>query len=331
MHTSIDKRAATIVRQMKIAYGPVPSRRLGQSLGINNVPPKTCSYACVYCQLGPTTMPGAEPQSFYEPAEIESAVDRRIRDVDTDRTSIDYLTFVPDGEPTLDSQLGKSINRLHRFNIDIAVITNGSLLHQEAVRSRLGDVDLVSVKVDAGSAARWRDIDRLHGSSSFDSVTHGIKAFAAEFDGMLLTETMLVEGVNDDPKSLEETADLVAAIEPDTAFVAVPTRPPAEAWVEPPEESVVGNAFRIFEKEVDSVEYLIGAEGDSFASTNDVRADILGITAVHPMRKSQLETVLSREKTDWELIEDMLDAGDLIELSYGDERFYMRPISEHRE
>lgn len=316
---------------MEIAYGPVPSRRLGQSLGINNVPPKTCSYACVYCQLGPTTMPGAEPQSFYEPSKIESAVERRIRDVDTDTASIDYLTFVPDGEPTLDSKLGESIDRLHRFSIDIAVITNGSLLHREGVRNRLDDVDLVSVKVDAGSAARWREIDRPHGSISFESVTRGIKAFADGFDGTLKTETMLVEGVNDDPKSLEETANLVAAIEPDTAFVAVPTRPPTEEWVEPPEESVVGNAFRIFDQEVDSVEYLIGAEGDSFAGTNDIRADIMGITAVHPMRKSQLETVLSREETDWEFIEDMLDAGDLIELNYGGERFYMRPISGQRD
>ncbi|MFW5965382.1 MAG: radical SAM protein [Halodesulfurarchaeum sp.] len=313
---------------MELAYGPVPSRRLGQSLGINNVPPTTCTYACVYCQLGTTTRPETERQRFFDPEEIEAAVADRLADLDPGEY-LDHLTLVPDGEPTLDAALGETIDRLARFDADIAVITNGSLLRLASVREDLAPVDWISVKVDAADPGTWTRIDRPHGAVDFEAVREGLLAFAAEFEGTLTTETMLVEGVNDGDE-VEHTARLVGEIDPDTAYVAVPTRPPDEEWVQPPSEEVVARAYRIFTNHADDVEYLIGAEGDSFASTGDPRRDLLGVTAVHPMRTDQVEALLAEDGSDWSLLEDLLAAGELIELEYGEETFYMRPISPDR-
>jgi wyosine [tRNA(Phe)-imidazoG37] synthetase (radical SAM superfamily) len=312
---------------MDLAYGPVPSRRLGQSLGINNIPPKTCTYACIYCQLGPTTATGTERQEFYDPEEIERAVEERVAAVREAGEPIDYLTFVPDGEPTLDANLGETIDRIRRFGIDVAVITNGSLIDRPDVRTDLSKADYVSVKVDAGRAETWREIDRPHGALSFTAITRGLRTVAESFEGTLTTETMLVDGVNEGADDLRATADLVAEIDPDVAYVAVPTRPPAEDWVEPASETAIGNAYRLFDDRLDEVEYLIGAEGDDFAWTGDVEADVLGVTAVHPMRESGLRALLERADADWSVVERLLDAGDLIEREYGNETFYMRPIT----
>ncbi|AKH97541.1 radical SAM protein [Halanaeroarchaeum sulfurireducens] len=316
---------------VELAYGPVPSRRLGRSLGINNVPPKTCSYGCVYCQLGPTTMPSDERQSFYAPSDIESAVEERLAELDANGASVDTLTIVPDGEPTLDAQLGETIDLLDAFDADVAVITNGSLLHRESVREALSGADWISVTVDGGSAPIWRSVDRPHGSLSFETFTRGLRAFAREFDGTLTTETMLVAGTNDDRAAVESTADLVAEIDPETAYVAVPTRPPAEEWVEPPDEVTVVRAYERFDEQIDSVEYLIGAEGEAFGSTGELATDVLGITAVHPMRRSQVKTLVAEADADWSVIESLLETGDLLELEYGDETFYARPIDRERE
>ncbi|WP_199399063.1 radical SAM protein [Halodesulfurarchaeum formicicum] len=313
---------------MELAYGPVPSRRLGQSLGINNVPPTTCTYACVYCQLGSTTNPETDRQAFFDPAEIESAIEDRLAALGPEET-VDYVTFVPDGEPTLDANLGETIDRLQRFPVDVAVITNGSLLRLESVRADLARADWLSVKVDAADHEVWTQVDRPHGAVDFEAVRDGIVRFARDFEGTLTTETMLVAGVNDGA-AVEPTAELVGEIAPDTAFVAVPPPPPDEEWVEPPDEAEVTRAYRTFSEYVDDVEYLIGAEGDTFASTGDPRTDLLGVTAVHPMRASQVSALLDREDADWSVVEDLLDAGELIELEYDAETFYVRPISPDR-
>jgi len=111
-----------------IAFGPVPSRRLGNSLGINNIPPKTCTYSCVYCQLGRTNKMQVERHIFYNPQNILRAVQDKVNKVKETGVPIDYLTFVPDGEPTLDINLEYEIDLLKFLGIKIAMITNGSLI-----------------------------------------------------------------------------------------------------------------------------------------------------------------------------------------------------------
>ena len=175
-------------------FGPVPSRRLGRSLGINNIPAKHCSYACVYCQVGRTTHPLSTRRAFYAPQQVVQAVSDRLTQLRQQGERVDYLTFVPDGEPTLDVHLGEAIELLRPLGVPVAVMTNGSLLGQEEVRRELALADWVSVKVDSVDEAVWRRIDRPHPSLRLDEILQGIRVFAKSFAGVLDTETMLVRG-----------------------------------------------------------------------------------------------------------------------------------------
>jgi len=124
-----------------IAFGPVPSRRLGRSLGVNNIPPKVCTYSCVYCQVGRTIRMQVERRVFYGPEEILQAARDKVERARESGEPIDYLTFVPDGEPTLDVNLGREIELLRSLGIKIAVITNASLIWREDVREALMKAD----------------------------------------------------------------------------------------------------------------------------------------------------------------------------------------------
>jgi wyosine [tRNA(Phe)-imidazoG37] synthetase (radical SAM superfamily) len=310
--------------ETSIAFGPVPSRRLGRSLGINNVLPKVCSYSCVYCQLGRTIKMGVERQEFYPPEELTQAVRERIAKVRETGEPIDYLTFVPDGEPTLDINLGRDIETLRPLGIGIAVISNSSLIWREEVRSELLKADWVSLKVDSTREDVWRRIDRPHSSVALDTILPGMQKFASAFSGQLVTETMLVRGVNDQPEQLSEVAQFVSELHPSVAYLSIPTRPPAEDWVHPPTEGDLNRAYQILSERLDSVEYLIGYEGDAFASTGDARQDLLGITAVHPMRREAVAKLLSRAKADWAVVEELVEGGLLAEAQYAGKAFYVR-------
>lgn len=113
---------------MSLVFGPIPSRRLGRSLGINNIPPKVCSYSCVYCQVGLTTNLSIERNEYYSPMIIYTEVRDRLNEIRNNKERIDYLSFVPDGEPTLDVNLYETTQLLQDFGIKIAVFTNSSLI-----------------------------------------------------------------------------------------------------------------------------------------------------------------------------------------------------------
>ena len=175
-----------------IAFGPVPSRRLGRSLGINNIPPKVCTYSCVYCQVGRTLKMQVERQAFYAPQEVTQAVRDGIERAGKASEPIDYLTFVPDGEPTLDVNLGREIALLRSLGVPVAVISNGTLIWRDDVRADLMAADWVSLKVDATREEVWRGIDRPHGHLRLSAILEGMLEFAQVYEGDLVTETMLV-------------------------------------------------------------------------------------------------------------------------------------------
>jgi len=312
--------------QEAFAFGPVPSRRLGRSLGINNIPPKTCSYSCVYCQLGSAVSVTTERQAHYAPEAIAAAVRDRVVRARAEGEAIDYLTFVPDGEPTLDANLGRAIRQLRPLGIAIAVITNGSLLWREEVRADLSMADWVSLKVDAVSERVWRRLNRPHRGLSLAAIAAGMLAFREQFQGCLATETMLVQGVNDSDDELQALAAYLASLRPDTAYIAIPTRPPAADWVAPVSEAVLQRAYHAFAERGVPAEFLIGYEGDAFAASGDAKADLLSITAVHPMREDGVRDLLLRDNADWRTVAELIDSGDLIELDYRQQRFYMRRL-----
>jgi wyosine [tRNA(Phe)-imidazoG37] synthetase (radical SAM superfamily) len=308
-------------------FGPVPSRRLGQSLGIGNVPPKTCSYSCVYCQVGPTPATEIEPRTFWPPDVVVEAVRRHVEKLRAHDERVDFLTFVPDGEPTLDRNLGQEIDGLRPLGIPIAVISNGSLVWRPDVRAALGKADWVSLKVDAADEATWQKINRPQPSLALVTVLDGMLQFAAEFRGELATETMLVRGVNDTDGAIEAAAAFVERLHSRIAYVAAPTRPPAEPWVLPASEEAFNRAFQRFAERLPHVELLTGFEGTGFGTTGDVVQDLLGITAVHPMREDAVLALLAKNQADRAVLDRLVADGLLRPVTYQDRIFYLRRLS----
>jgi wyosine [tRNA(Phe)-imidazoG37] synthetase (radical SAM superfamily) len=309
-----------------IAFGPVPSRRLGRSLGINNIPPKNCTYSCVYCQLGRTIEMRIERSAFYAPEKIWRAVRDKVERAKATGESVDYFTFVPDGEPALDANLGRAMQLLKSLDLPIAVITNNSLTWRQDVREDLMEADWVSLKVDAVTEEVWRRINRPHGNLELASVLAGALEFARVYPGKLVTETMLVAGVNDDEAQLCEVAGFLSRLQPDRAYLSIPIRPPAETWVQLPDEHAINRAFQILSQKVERVEVLIGYEGNAFAFTGDVEEDLLSITAVHPMRKEAVSEFLARAGGDWSVVHRLLGQGRLVEIEHQGRTFYMRKL-----
>jgi wyosine [tRNA(Phe)-imidazoG37] synthetase (radical SAM superfamily) len=310
----------------QVAYGPVPSRRLGRSLGINNIPPKICSYSCIYCQLGRTSNMRVSRQTFYEPEELVKRVQEKVESARKIGESIDYLTFVPDGEPTLDINLGREIELLKPLGIKIAVITNASLISRPDVRDDLIHADWVSLKLDSTREDLWRRINRPQGTLRLRAILHGMIDFSSSYHGDLATETMLVRDLNDNDRHVEEVADFVAQLKRARAYLSIPTRPPAEKWVQPSREETIIRAYQTFSERLDKVEYLIGYEGNAFASTEDVEQDILSITAVHPMREQAVRELLARANVEWSVVEKLVTVGQLIRTEYEGRYFYMRKL-----
>ena len=309
-----------------IIYGPVPSRRLGQSLGINNIPPKICTYSCAYCQIGRTKKMQLDRMDYYEGDRILKDIRTRVEQVRKNDQKIDYLSFVPDGEPTLDINLGQEIEMLGQLGIKTAVITNSSLLWREDVRKDLMNADWVSVKVDSVREEAWRKINRPHRKLRLDSILEGILDFSKVYKGELTTETMLVKGLNDEEEHLEEIARYLSSVNPSKSYLAIPIRPPAENYIQSPSEEVINRSFQIFIEYLNHVEYLIGYEGNAFAFTGNVEEDILSITAVHPMREDAVRELLNRSDTGWELIHKLTTEGKLTETEYQGQHFYLRKV-----
>jgi wyosine [tRNA(Phe)-imidazoG37] synthetase (radical SAM superfamily) len=307
-----------------IVFGPVPSRRLGHSLGINNIPPKACSYSCVYCQVGPTAATEVEPRRFYAPQQVAEQVGESLERLRESGNPVDFLTFVPDGEPTLDANLDRAIELLRPLGIPIAVITNGSLLWRADVRNALMAADWVSVKVDAIRDDVWRRINRPDPTLRLSDVLSGLVTFSDTFEGVLATETMLVKGVNDKQSIVTETAQFISGLRPRKAYLAVPTRPPTELWCEPPDEVIVNAAYQLFAERVPDVECLVEELETGFLAAGEVESDILAITSVHPMTEEALQTFLHSRGASSATIARLLERGHLKAVTYGGRTFYVR-------
>lgn len=311
---------------MEVTFGPVPSRRLGHSLGINNIPPKHCSYSCIYCQVGPTAAQEIAPRAFYLPETILREVGQRLEAVRAQGETVDYLTFVPDGEPTLDVNLGESIDALRPLGLPIAVISNASLIWRPEVREALGRADWVSVKVDSVDEATWRRINQPHPDLKLPDILDGIRSFAATYGGTLASETLLVAGVNDDAAGVEAVASFIAEAGIRLAYLAIPHRPPADSTVACPDEATVTRAWHILAERVGQVELLTAYEGDAFPPLDDPRGQLLAVTAVHPMRESAVRALLTRAGLDMALAQELVDSGELRQVNHGGEVFYIRHL-----
>ncbi len=309
-----------------LTFGPVPSRRLGRSLGINNIPPKVCSYACVYCQLGKTYQMRINPETYYSPEKLYEEIHNKVNKTIEKGETIDYLTFVPDGEPTLDINLGETIKLTKSLGYKVAVISNSSLLDNRMVVENLLDADLVSLKIDSVDRDIWKKINRPHRKLQLDTILNSILEFTHNFRGSTIIETMLVRGLNDSIGHIEKVADFVAKLKIERIYLSIPIRPPAKSWVQAPQMEVINRCYNLIKKKINHVEYLIGFEGNEFASTGEIEEDILSITSVHPIREDSMKALLNRRNSEWSIVNKLISEGRLVETVYEGKRFYLRNL-----
>jgi len=291
----------------RFVYGPVPSRRLGRSLGVDIVEPGTCSFSCVYCQLGRTERLTPERQRCFPVDEIIEELRQKVKDVGIE--NIDYITLVGDGEPLLDSGIGELVEAIKSdlpgkfdkpgksdkpgFPLPVALITNGALLASARVREEMEKVDVVLPSLDAGTPETFRRINRPHPSIDFREMVDGMKEFRRMFQGKIWMEFMAVKGLNDTREELEHIRDILADIRPDRLYVNFPIRPPAEAWVEAPDAEGLGRIHEILGETFDIV---MPETGEFHLSAHDVdglKEELVGIIGRHPMRKEQVVAALT--------------------------------------
>lgn len=216
--------------EYKYLFGPVASRRLGLSLGVDIIPFKTCTYNCVYCECGATTQLTVERRSWVKPEEVMAEIEHFLKR----EIPADFITFSGSGEPTLNKDLGWLILEIKkRTNIPIAVLTNGSLLWDESVREALYSADLVIPSLDAVSEAVFKKINRPSPVLNINTIIEGIITFRKEFKSNLWLEILFCKGINDSRDEIDLLADAVQRINPDKVQIGTVVRPPAVPDVQP--------------------------------------------------------------------------------------------------
>jgi wyosine [tRNA(Phe)-imidazoG37] synthetase (radical SAM superfamily) len=307
-----------------IAFGPISSRRLGKSLGINNIASqKKCSYSCIYCQIGITKRQSIAREVFYDPIDLVGEIEKHLEKLNKEDTP-DYLTFVANGEPTLDINLGKEIHLLKKFNIPVAVITNSSLINDKQVQDDLLEADWISLKVDTVSEDVWRKINCPLKSLNLEKILSGIIQFSSVYKGCLHTETMLLKGYNDSYVQLEQTASFIASLNQTKAYLSIPIRPPAEKSVKPITKEGITEAWQVFQHKGITTELLTGFEGIHIGYTGNAFEDILNVTAVHPLREDTMSELLKQDKADDHVIKSMITSALIKEVLYKGKIYYVR-------
>jgi wyosine [tRNA(Phe)-imidazoG37] synthetase (radical SAM superfamily) len=276
---------------MKFVFGPVPSRRLGQSLGIDPVPLKTCNWNCIYCQLGRTIPLKNVRGEFYRREDILAETEQAL--ASHAPGEIDWVTFVGSGETTLHASIGWLIRQVKSLtHLPVAVITNGSLLYLPEVRRELSLADAVLPSLDAGNIKLYRKINRPPPELSFKRLVDGLVAFRKEYHGKLWVEVMLVRGLNDTEAALHEIATLLRSIQPDEVHILQPDRPPVETWVQPSDEEGLVRTRAI----LGDIARVIHPSSGFFdlSGTESLIDSIVGIIIRHPMREDELMQTLER-------------------------------------
>lgn len=223
---------------MKYIYGPVKSRRLGLSLGLSLTPQKTCSFNCVYCQLGKTTLTTCERREYIPMQEILEELKAWLENNSAVAGSLNFITLSGSGEPTLNLKIGELIREIKNIsNSKAAVITNASLLRHASVREELRGADLIVPSLDAVTAAIFQKVNKPHPDIKIEQLIEGLVALRKEFRGQIWLEVMLVKGINDDLRQIKKLKEVIDRINPDKVQLNSPVRTTAEENIFPVDKS----------------------------------------------------------------------------------------------
>ena len=217
--------------EQKYIFGPVPSRRLGRSLGVDLVPYKTCTFDCIYCDLGRTTRKTISRQSYVSPEEIQGELELYLSALDK---KPDFITLSGSGEPTLNTNIGEIIRRIKDItSIPVAILTNSSLLSLDKVRRDLSEADVVLPSIDAVTPAFFEYINRPHTSLRIEGIISGLIQLRKQYRGQIWLEILFCRGVNDGKEEIEKLKAVIEGIKPDRIQLNTPVRPPAENFAYP--------------------------------------------------------------------------------------------------
>ena len=286
---------------MAYIYGPIPSRRLGISLGISPIPKKTCNYACTYCQLGRTNHMTNKRADFFPVHDIIQAFD----DFNQSGISYDVVSIVGEGEPTLYKDLKRLIIEIKkRTTKPVSVITNGALLYDEEVRKALNEADIVLPSMDAYDEQTFRIINRPHRALTYEKTFEGLIDFSKTYPGQLWLEIMLLKDVNDDLVSLEKYAEKLKKVTYHKLYLNTPVRPPAEKNIKP----VSHQTMDLFSKRLNGIAIDLLSSADFKSDIKDDYEAIKNIIRRHPMNQHEIKGFLkSRACANPAFILDRLD------------------------
>ena len=299
-------------------FGPVPSRRLGRSLGIDITPYKTCTFDCVYCQLGRTTERTVQRKEYVPKdlvlAELKGFLDKSVED-------IDCITFAGSGEPTLHSKIGEMIDAIKTMtDVPVVVITNGSLLFLEDVRNDLMNADLVLPSLDAATTPVFRAVNQPHESLKVEQIIEGLRIFREAFEGKFWLEIMIVKGLNDQEDEILALLDAVSRIGPDRVQLNTVVRPSADDV----EAAGRGEMIRICERFAGSSEFKGDVEIIADARIG-VRADILPLLQRRPLTMDEISDALQMHRNEAaKYLRELVDRGDVVSAVHGGKRYFAR-------
>ncbi len=234
----------------KYVYGPVPSRRLGFSLGVDCVPFKTCSFDCIYCQCGTTTAKTCERKEYHPAQDILCEIENAIKS----NENIDYVTFSGSGEPTLHSRIGYMIQKTKSMtDIPVAVLTNGSLLHRQDVQDELCHADVVAPTLCTANRTTFSRINRCHANITLDEIIRGLIGFRKRFKGQLWLEIVFVKNLNDSDEELSKLKSVIDQINPDKIHINTVVRPPSEASAQPISSAAMSKIKDVFGRKAEVI------------------------------------------------------------------------------
>ncbi len=273
---------------MRCVFGPVSSRRLGLSLGLDLIPHKTCSYDCIYCELGRTTHKTVQRREYVPKDQILKQLWHRLK---TSDTKPDYITLCGSGEPTLNSKIGEVIREIKRkTSIPVAILTNGSLLFMKDVRRDIMEADIVLPSLDAVTKATFQVTNRPHRSLDIEDVIKGMVDFRQEFEEKIWLEVVLLRGVNDEISEIDRMKAIIERIKPDKVQLNTVVRPPAEDYATP-----------LTPNQLNKIKGILGVKAEiiadftktkKFQPSANLEADILSIIKRRPCTAEDISNSL---------------------------------------
>jgi len=303
---------------LKHVFGPVPSRRLGFSLGVDPVVPKTCTLDCVYCELGPTADRTVTRRPYVPVDGILEELGARL----AEHPDLDFITLSGSGEPTLNSDIGRLIDGIKAMtDVPVAVLTNGTLLTDPDVRAALMRADVVAPSIDAVSRAAFNGVNRPHESLDPAAIADALVTFAREYRGKIWLEVVFVEGLNDDSGEVERIAAIIDDVKPDRVHVNTVVRPPA---VPSARALTPARLESIARRLGPAAEVIASATGPSQATAvSDASAVVIAMAARRPVTAFDVaRSTGTSQAAAAKMLNDLAEKGVLAVVRHGETLYY---------